>query len=231
MKKSVFKAIVLGSFLFFAGIASASDLAVKITPDLGSIQVKHDDQIHTIQRDQNQANVIDDKFAKTSRRCPPFCIQPIKLADGVETIDELKMLDYLKRVSEGDDSVLVIDSRGIKWVKAGTIPGTVNIHYKKLSLRAAKEEDVAEIVEDTFGATRTSEFWNFSNAKTLVLYCNGMWCGQAPTNIKSLMRIGYPASKLKWYRGGMQSWKVAGLTTIEPKVDETEAGAGGEGEE
>ena len=63
---------------------------------------------------------------------------------------------------------------------------------------------------------RTAEFWNFSNAKTLVLFCNGVWCGQAPTNIKSLLRIGYPPSKLKWYRGGMQNWEVLGLTSIKP---------------
>ena len=59
---------------------------------------------------QNQKNTVNPAFAKTSRKCPPFCIQPSTLAPGVETIAELEILDYLKRMSEGDDSIVVIDS-------------------------------------------------------------------------------------------------------------------------
>jgi rhodanese-related sulfurtransferase len=59
--------------------------------------------------------------------------------------------------------------------------------------------------------------WDFSNAKDLVLWCNGMWCGQSPNNILSLLSFGYPAEKLKWYRGGMQNWANLGFTTT--KVD------------
>jgi rhodanese-related sulfurtransferase len=51
-----------------------------------------------------------------------------------------------------------------------------------------------------------------------VFYCNGPWCGQAPTNIKQLLALGYPAHKLKWYRGGMQDWKMLGLTTVPPQT-------------
>jgi len=49
--------------------------------------------------------------------------------------------------------------------------------------------------------------------EAVVFYCNGPWCGQSPTNIKQLVALGYPAHKLKWYRGGMQDWKSLGLTT------------------
>ena len=59
-------------------------------------------------------------------------------------------------------------------------------------------------------------FFDFSQAKTLVLFCNGPWCGQSPNNIKGLLKIGYPASKIKWYRGGMQEWESLGLTTVKP---------------
>jgi rhodanese-related sulfurtransferase len=78
-------------------------------------------------------------------------------------------------------------------------------------------EKIAETLELRFGATRLGSLWNFENAKTLVLYCNGPWCGQSPTNIKQLLSMGYPSYKLKWYRGGMQDWKVLGLTTVPPK--------------
>jgi len=40
-----------------------------------------------------------------------------------------------------------------------------------------------------------------------------MWCGQSPTNIKDLLALGYPAHKIKWYRGGMQDWEILGLNT------------------
>ena len=203
--------------LFLLPIASAAtsdDLKVKITRDLASLDVMHNGEKVRIQRNQRAGNTIDPLFQQTSRKCPPFCIQPMQLAPGVETICEIQMLDYLKRVSAGDKSVLVIDSRGEQWVKRGTIPGSINIHYKKLSLRAAEETDIADILENQFGAFRSSELWKFSGAKTLVLFCNGPWCGQSPSNIKSLLRIGYPPEKLKWYRGGMQDWMNLGLTTV-----------------
>jgi len=195
--------------------ALASDERVKITRDLGSVEVVHEGKPVTVQRNQDAANTIHPKFQRTSRSCPPFCVQPMKIAEGVETIGELGMLDYLKRVSEGDDSVLVIDSRGPDWVKHGTIPGSINIHYKKLNRRSAEDDEIARLLEE-FGVERSGEFWNYRWAKTLVFFCNGMWCGQSPTNIKSLLRIGYPPSKLKWYRGGMQSWETLGLTTVQP---------------
>jgi hypothetical protein len=31
-----------------------------------------------------------------------------------------------------------------------------------------------------------------------------------------LLRFGYPAEKIKWYRGGMQNWANMGFTTIKP---------------
>ncbi|HAY41475.1 MAG TPA: sulfurtransferase, partial [Gammaproteobacteria bacterium] len=30
----------------------------------------------------------------------------------------------------------------------------------------------------------------------------------------ALLQIGYPASKLKYYRGGMNSWQSLGLSTV-----------------
>jgi rhodanese-related sulfurtransferase len=191
-------------------------LKVKITRNMESVVIGHNGKKVKIQRNQNTKNKINPDFAYTSRKCPPFCIQPIKLAPGVETIAETEMIDYLIKKENGDDNIVVIDSRGASWVKKGTIPGSINIHFKKLSLKHGDEAEIAEIFEDTFGVMRTAEFWNFKNAKTLVLFCNGMWCGQAPTSIKALLKIGYPAHKLKWYRGGMQSWEILGLTTVKP---------------
>ena len=190
-------------------------LDINITSELESVEVMHEGKIITITRDQNINNTVNPKYAKTSRKCPPFCIQPAKLADGVETIGELEVLNYLTRMRKGDSTVLVIDSRTPDWVKHGTIPGSINIPWKTLNPNAGADPfTVTELLEDRFGARTQEGLWDFTNAKTLVLFCNGMWCGQSPSNIKTLLRFGYPANKLKWYRGGMQNWENVGLTIV-----------------
>ncbi len=188
--------------------------AVNITPDLESIDVKHGGKTVTIMRNQNQKNTVNPAFAKTSRKCPPFCIQPATLAPGVETIAENEVLHYLKMVNSGDDSVLVVDSRTPDWAAKGTIPGAVNIPWTKLNpAKGADPISIGEIMEGSFNAENLEGLWDFSKAKTLVMFCNGMWCGQSPNNIKNLLKFGYPAHKIKWYRGGMQDWEILGLTT------------------
>jgi len=193
---------------------------VNITPDLSSVDIMHEGAKITIQRNQDQGNTVNPAFAKTSRKCPPFCIQPAKLAPGVETIAEVELLDYLKRMSDGDSSIMVIDSRTPDWVERGTIPGAVNIPWKSVSLAHSDPLSITEILEQKFNAKQQDELWDFSGAKTLVLFCNGMWCGQSPTNIKTLLKLGYPADKIKWYRGGMQAWEILGFSTVKPSKSE-----------
>jgi rhodanese-related sulfurtransferase len=70
---------------------------------------------------------------------------------------------------------------------------------------------------EKFGVKELEGLWDYSSAKTLVLFCNGMWCGQSPNNILNLLKFGYPADKIKWYRGGMQDWEILGLSTVPGK--------------
>lgn len=195
--------------------AQAGDLKVKITGKLASVTVKHNGKNVTIKRNQDNKNTVNPAFAKTSRNCPPFCINPIMLAPGVETLGEVEVLDYLKKMSDGDSSILVVDSRTPDWVKRGTIPGAVNIPWTKLNpAKGADPLSIGEILTGQFGAKEVEGLWDYSNAKTLVMFCNGMWCGQSPNNIRNLLKFGYPAHKIKWYRGGMQNWENLGLTTV-----------------
>ena len=199
--------------LLLVGTAWAEQ-PVGITARLPGLDVMHEGRQVRIEREQDNFNQIDPDFAMTSRPCPPYCVQPIQVAQGVETLGELELIDYLLRITRRDDSVLVIDSRDIDWLqRSGIIPGAIHIPWTRLHPAQSDAESIVEILTLQFGASRTGLLWNFENAKTLVFYCNGSWCGQSPTNIKQLLAMGYPAHKLKWYRGGMQAWKSLGLST------------------
>ncbi|HKK15078.1 MAG TPA: rhodanese-like domain-containing protein [Gammaproteobacteria bacterium] len=206
-------AAIFVTTLLFPGPAYTAE--VNITRDLESVEVLHKGRIITISRNQDAENTVNPRYAKTSRKCPPFCIQPIQVAPGVETVGELELLDYLEKIRNGDDSIMVIDSRTPDWVANGTIPGSVNIPWTKLKPEAGADPfAISDILKEQFNVLIREGLWDFSKAKTLVLFCNGMWCGQSPSNIHSLLDYGYPARKLKWYRGGMQDWETLGLTVV-----------------
>jgi rhodanese-related sulfurtransferase len=206
--------LIITSLGLCLGSLSLHAAEVNITPEVESVIVKHGENDVNIMRNQNQKNTINPAFAKTSRKCPPFCIQPMNIAPGVETIAELEVLDYLKRMSAGDDSIVVVDSRTPAWVAKGTIPGAINIPWTTLNpSKGADPISIGEILEERFNAQNQEGLWDFRNARTLVMFCNGMWCGQTPNNIENLLGFGYPAHKIKWYRGGMQDWEILGLST------------------
>jgi rhodanese-related sulfurtransferase len=205
------------SFLFIlALIISPASFAepVGITPEMSSVEVVHKGKAVRIERNQDNENTITADYALTSRPCPRFCIKPMKLAPGVETIGELEVIDYLVAAGKAGSNILVIDSRTPDWVAKGTIPGSVNIPWTLLKEDTSDPLTIAGLLEERFGAKDEDGLWNFSEVKTLVLYCNGMWCGQSPRNIKTLLKYGYPADMIKWYRGGMQNWEALGLTTV-----------------
>ena len=211
--------------LFAVGAVSvASAKPVNITPNLKSIQVKHTNkdgstQMVTLMRNQNNDNTISSHYAKTSRPCPPFCVQPMNsfAPHDVEVLGEVGVINYIEKMQK-DDAITLIDSRTSDWIflKSGTIPGAINIPWTKLNpAKGATPEQIAEILSNEFGVKVPDEGpYNFSDAKTLVLFCNGMWCGQSPANIRTLLSMGYPAAKIKWYRGGMQNWEALGFTTV-----------------
>lgn len=214
---------------------SQADRPVGITGDIFSVTIKHQGKDVEIKRDQDPTATITPDYTLTSRACPPFCIQPATAAEGVDTVEELEVLDYLKKKDGGDDSIVVMDSRTPDWVAKGTIPGSVNVPWTELNpAKGATTESIVKLITTQFGVKlkegvdafdidealtegTANEVLDYSGAKTLVFFCNGAWCGQSPTAIKTLLTYKYPADKMKWYRGGMQSWHVLGLTTVKGK--------------
>ncbi|WP_455198624.1 rhodanese-like domain-containing protein [Kaarinaea lacus] len=214
---------------------NAMALDVKITQDLDKVPVHHGNDFVEIQRIQDQENVLTGGFTKTSRKCPPFCIQPMKVAPGVTTVAELELLEFIDKKVEVEKGVL-IDARTPSWFEKGTIPGSINIPFTDFDPKKSVEK-LAEalvklnvkkksgsggsFVDSIMGffsgdANAADSPWDFSHAKEILLYCNGMWCGQSPTAIKNLLALGYPAEKIYYYRGGMQSWQSLGLTVYNP---------------
>lgn len=192
---------------------------VNITAEIPSVVVNHRGVPVTIQRIQDVNNRLADDFTKTSRPCPPFCIHPIEAAPGVKTIGELELLAFLRDEVAAENGLL-IDARMPNWYNSETIPGAVNIPFVIFTKASPKRDRILSlfgVAQDKAGND------DFSSAIRLTLFCNGPWCDQSPRAIKGLIRAGYPADKLQYYRGGMQAWKSFGLTTVLPEshaVDE-----------
>lgn len=172
-------------------------------------------QTFTISRNQDTEAVLTGEFARTSRQCPPFCIQPFSVADGVETLGELEVLSFLENIVAAGDGLL-IDSRVPEWFAKGSIPGAVNVPFVTLEDSNPYRDDILRAL----GATQTaSGGLDFTNAMELALFCNGPWCEQSPRAIRDLLAAGYPADKLHYYRGGMQAWQQLGLTVSHQNTD------------
>ena len=185
---------------------------VGLTAELPFATVLHQGQKVIIKRIQDTNNRLVDDFAKTSRPCPPFCIHPMQAAPNVETIGELELISFLNdQVKKGVG--ILVDARMPSFFKSETIPGAINIPF--ILFTGDNSEKILKIL----GMKETNGKPDFSQAKELTLFCNGPWCDQSPRAIKALIKSGYPAEKLKYYRGGMQLWKNFSLTTVLPSTN------------
>ena len=173
---------------------------VGITKDIMSVTVQTKKGPVKIMRNQDNKAVIAPGFAKTSRKCPPFCVQAQNVAPGVKTVGELEVVKYMAKGG------LIIDARTIEWHVKGTIPGSKSMPYTQIVSRL-----------DELGCKKGAK-WDCSNAKTVLLFCNGLWCGQSPTAIRAMLREGYPASKMLYFRNGMQGWQSLGLTVVDGEM-------------
>jgi rhodanese-related sulfurtransferase len=169
----------------------------------------------------------------------------MRVAPGVTTVGEAEIFRFMERqLAEGTG--LLIDARTPSWHEKGTIPGSVNIPFTVFSGAPDAPETVAALERvggvrrgevgamtrkleqamaplGLFDAHAKTDTWDFSHAKELVLWCNGPWCGQSPRAIKGLIELGFPPEKISYYRGGMQMWRILGLTVVMPGSEESVA--------
>ncbi len=212
MKKTTFPLFISLLAILFSSSAR-SENHVKITPHMGSVEIVYQGKKVRIERNQDQEHKLTNSFSKTSRKCPPFCIQPTKVAPDVDTVSEIDVLYFLMtRVK--DQTGILIDARVESFYRKGTIPGSVNIPFTTFTKKHTDPDLVAALSKLGVKPMGNGEY-NFTDARPLILWCNGPWCGQSPRAIKGLLALGYPASLLHYYRGGMQMWQILGLTTVE----------------
>lgn len=230
----IYVAGVVGLFLTTAIQA----VEVQLTEELESIEVRHKGKMVRVERIQDPGHTVDAVWSKTSRKCPPFCIQPRIPVEGVNFVGEYEVVDFMvNKVNTGEG--LIIDARLPSWYQKGTIPGSVNIPFTVfehspehadvqkalVTMGAMRRDKVSGMVRGIekqmakvglFNADMKTGYWDFTSAKEILVWCNGPWCGQSPHAIRALVTLGYPAAKIHYYRGGMQAWQVLGLTTIIP---------------
>ena len=181
---------------------------VLITDSLKSIPAIHEGKSVVIQRNQDRnANVV--RYYQSTWRGKLQPLHPFE-PHPVETLAELEVLDYIEKISKGDNTILLVDSRPQSSINlTGIIPSAIRVNSTMIYANNKRDETLLR-----FGVTKKNDAYQFDQAKTLVLYCNGAWCGKSPRMIRKLISLGYPAEKLKYYRGGMQAWQLHGLSVI-----------------
>lgn len=206
MRKTTWGLGRLAGAMFGAAILGTAMLGTAVLADpVGIAFGMHDTVIETpdgpvtIGRIQDNANRVEGEWARTSRPCPAFCIQPMTPADGITTIGELELIEMLR-----DPDAIVVDSRVVANFEGGSIPGAVNIPYTEAKDRL-----------DELGCEIDFEGFDCEAAKPVALFCNGPWCGQSPTAARRMIEAGYPADRIYYYRGGMQVWRMLGLTVTD----------------
>ena len=186
--------------------ASAESL---IRPGMTEFSVTIGGQTCVIGRNQAEDNQVHPAYASTARGMP----MPISLGNGIETLGEQEFIDWMQKAA-ADDSIVLVDTRTESWHQNLRIPCTINVPYTLMN----DDKDIAIFtLLDYFGVQENDDgSLNFDTAKTIIGYCNGFWCGQTPAMFLkakySLINLGYPAEKLKYYRDGMQAWTALGLT-------------------
>ncbi len=212
---------------------AVEEIAVKITEEIPYITVNTGQEEIRVMRIQNEEHQLTGGFTKTSRKCPPFCFQPMQVAPGVTTVGEVEVIKFMDNQFRKGTG-LIIDSRLSDWYQKGTIPGSVNVPFTIFDESGEHSKDLAEAFklfgvkpksksdepgfwDKLFGKDAKPSNWDFSQAKDLLMFCNGPWCEQSPTAIKRILSLGYPAKKIFYYRDGMQMWQLGGFTTVIPK--------------
>lgn len=220
--------IMLCFFLLFVHVQAepkmihAHSIEVSYTDKAGNTQkakIARDYDVRCREVPFNGPTFWNGEYAKTE--VPEFCkktfittagkLSPMKMHPQIDTYGELEVLEFLEEMQD-DPNMLFVDSRRTGWYEALTIPSAINIPFIYFTERGKWEKEKLKALK-LFGVKQTMGGYDFSKAKTILFFCNGVWCRQSPKMIEALLEMGYPPEKMKWYRGGLQSWLNVGMTS------------------
>lgn len=154
-------------------------------------------------------------------------LQPIQLTKEVQTVGELEVLAHIQKAHKNPQAHILIDARTEKWYQQMTIPTAINLPFNQI--RYDEDLDIDDFDNKKaflsyqknyqkmfalLGIKKSKEGLDFSAAKKALFFCNASWCSQSPNAIYSLINIGYPKTKLLWYRGGLQDWLIYDYNVI-----------------
>jgi hypothetical protein len=113
----------------------------------------------------------------------------MQIADGITTLGELELLDFLEnRVSGGTG--LLLDTRVPAEFATGSIPDGVNVAVATLDPENRFRDDILRALG---AVAQVDGSLDFTNA--LTRYSGGVWSNDAPNAIRHLMAAGYPANR------------------------------------
>jgi len=196
--------------LIFMSANAKSYNKVKITNDMSYIYVYHKGKAVKIHRIQDTKNKLTGEYALLYR--PGKYIQPININEDIQTIGEVELLKFMKEKTNSREGIL-IDIRSKKEYKKESIPSAINIpaEVKDNQVKLDKIFKILGLVKNE------DKSYNTNNALDVAIYSNGLWCDKSSLFIKKLIKLGYPAEKILYYRGGFQMWKILGFTTVTNK--------------
>jgi len=172
--------------------SQSSHLTTYISPKLQSIEIEYQGKTFLIERE--------------GKSCPPFCIQPMQIKK-VKTVGELETLTFIQAMKK-HKKFLLIDARNRKAYKKNTIPKAINLPSSLLTPKNPYRQKILPLL----GGRMVQNKWYFKDPPKLLIFDNGIWDPQSSQLIQELINVGYPQNRLLYYRGGIESWKNAGLT-------------------
>lgn len=202
MKRTALACLLIG--LGMGLTTAAADDALPVTADA----------VFTFQGQEitiSRASTVDTATltALTQISCAAPCLSPMAVADDVQTLGELDVIEFLSSQVETGEGLL-IDARLPDARALGFIPASVNVPAATLS----PENPYRNEILMALGAEQFEGIFEFSSALSLVVYDGGPATQDAPTLISDLLAAGYPPEKIAYYRGGMQVWTTLGLSTV-----------------
>ena len=177
-------------FLFLAGIIAVSMGASAQEKEL--LRIIGEDKQFVVQT-KNGPFVITRTMTPCAKN--KGWLQPLVPVPGVHPVGEIEMLHAMN-----DNDSLIVDMREPDDRINGTIPNSYHIPYTLVAGRM-----------DELGCAKKAGKWDCSKAKKVYAFCNGPVCPQSPSAINAMVRDGFPADRIYYYRGGMLDWDALGF--------------------